>query len=195
MTTPPHNEPAIPRDPQLDMLFGWFFISLALLIAVWMTLRIFDNIASRSWPKARAEIVASELYKRTSRSSTDWCIKLSYRYTIDGRPYTSRRISTSRMSGASCDVSEAVMRARLEQQQPGDPIAIRYKPGQPGYAIVYVGKIEGADFVFAVLAVGLFAGGVASIRAAARLRLQQAAHAADRRERMARAREQGQQRV
>lgn len=195
MTMPPRNEPTFPHDPQMSILSGWFLILLALPIAVWITLRIVDNIDSRSWPKARAEIVSSELYKRTSRSSTDWCIKLSYRYTIDGKQYTSRRISTSRISGANCDTSEAVMRSRLERQRPGDPIAIRYRPGQPAYAIVYIGKTDATDFLFPGLAIALFGGGVASIRAAGPLRQQQAAHAAERRERMARAGEQRRQRV
>lgn len=195
MITPPHKEPTFPLDPQMSILTGWLLMLVAVPIAVWMALRVADNIDSRSWPKARAEIVSSELYKRTSRSSTDWCIKLSYRYTIDGKQYTSRRISTSRMSGANCDFSEAVMRSRLERQQPGDPIAIRYRPGEPAYAIVYIGRIDVHDFMFPALAIGLFGGGVASIRAGGRLRLQQAAHAAERRERMARASEQSRQRV
>lgn len=195
MNTPQSTEPVIPPDPQLYTLFGWFLIVLALPLGLWMGLRIMDKIDSRSWPRARAEIVSSEIYKRSGRHGTDWCIKLSYRYVIGGREYTGRRISTSRMGDTGCDVSEAVMRARLEQQQPGDRITIRHAPADPERAIVYVGALDVADFLLSAIAIVTFGGGIGSIREAGRLRQQQAAYAADRHERMRRALEQSRQRV
>lgn len=195
MKTPPLTEPVIPPDPRLHTLFGWLFILLALPLGLWMAMRIVDKIDSRTWPKASATIVTSELYKRTGRHGTDWCIKLSYRYTIAGRQYTGRRISTSRMGDTGCVRSEAVMRARLANQQPGARITIRHAPGKPERAIVYVGALDVADFLLSAIAIVSFGGGVVAIRQAGHLRLQQAAHAADRRERMQRALEQARQRV
>ena len=191
----PAIEPVAPPDPQFYTLFGWFLILLALPLGFWMAMRIADKIDSRTWPRASAQIVSSELYKRTGRHGADWCIKLSYRYVIDGRQHMGRRISTSRMGDTGCDPSETVMRARLENQQPGDRIGIRHAPGAPERAIVYVGALDIGDLVFSVIAIVTLGGGVGAIRAAGRLKLQQAAHAAARRERMQHALEQSRQRV
>ena len=186
MSTPPRTEPAIPHDPQFQVLVGWFMIALALPLAIWMALRIHDKFDARSWPKASAEVTRSELYKRGGRS-TSWCIKMAYRYEVDGQRFESTRSATSRMTDAACDPSRAVIQARFENRQPGDRITIRHHPRKPERAIAYVDGLDFPDFFFPAVALSTFAAGVHSIRYGARLRVEQALLAADRRARMRRA--------
>lgn len=186
MSTQSSTEPAIPHDPQFQVLLGWFLIVLAAPLAIWMALRIHDKLDARSWPKAGAVVVESELYQRHGKSS-GWCIKMAYRYEVDGRQFVSSRSATSRMTEAACDPSRAVIQARFEKRQPGHRITIRHHPREPGRAIAYVDGLDSADFFFPAFALGMFAAGVGSIRYGARLRVEQAALAAERRERMARA--------
>ncbi|MET0207845.1 MAG: DUF3592 domain-containing protein [Burkholderiaceae bacterium] len=184
MSTQPSTEPAIPHDPQFQVLLGWFLIALAVPLAIWMALRIHDKFDARSWPKASAVVVKSELYERRGKSR-DWCIKMAYRYEVDGQQYVSSRSATSLMTESACDPSRPVIQARFEKRQPGDRITIRHHPRQPGRAIAYVDGLDFVDFFFPAVALGVFAAGVGLIRYGARLRVEQAALAAGRRERMA----------
>ena len=186
MNAQPSTEPAIPPDPQFQVLLGWFMIALALPLAIWMALRIHDKLDAPSWPRVSAEVVRSDMYKRGGRS-TDWCIKMAYRYEVDGRQFESARSVTSRMTDAGCDPSRAVIQARFEQRQPGDRITIRHHPRQPERAIAYVDGLDFPDYFFPAVALSVFAAGVHSIRHGARLRVEQALLAADRRARMRRA--------
>lgn len=186
MRTQPSTEPAIPHDPQFQVLLGWFLIVLAAPLAIWMALRIHDKFDARSWPKASAVVVKSELYERRGKSR-DWCIKMAYRYEVGGQQFESSRSATSLMTESACDPSRAVIQARFEQRQPGDRITIRHHPRDPARAIAYVDGLDIVDFLFPAVALSVFAAGVHSIRYGARLRLEQAALAAARRARMARA--------
>lgn len=184
MSTQPSTEPAIPHDPQFQVLVGWFLIVLVAPLAIWTGLRIYDKFDARSWPTASAEVVKSELYERRGKSR-GWCIKMAYRYEVDGQQFVSNRSATSRMTDAACDPSRAVIQARFEKRQPGDRITIRHHPRDPGRAIAYVDGLDFADFFFPAVALSFFAAGVNSIRYGARLRVEQAALAAERRARMA----------
>ena len=186
MNTQPSAEPAIPHDPQFQVLLGWFLIVLAVPLALWMALRIHDKFDARSWPKASAEVVESSLYHRGGKRP-DWCIKMAYRYEVDGRQFVSSRSATSRMTDAGCDPSRAVIQARFENRQPGQRITIRHHPRQPERAIAYVDGLDFPDFFFPAVALSVFATGVYSIRYGARLRVEQALLAAERRARMERA--------
>ena len=186
MNTQPSKEPVIPHDPQFQVLFGWFLIVLAVPLAIWMALRIYDKFDARSWPKASAEVVESALYHRSGKRP-DWCIKMAYRYEVDGRQFVSSRSATSRMTDAGCDPSRAVIEARLENRQPGDRITIRHHPRDPGRAIAYVDGLDFADFFLSAVALSTLVTGVLSIRYGARLRVEQALLAAERRARMERA--------
>ena len=82
-----------PPDPQFTTLFAWFFMLTALPLGVYTLTRTYDKLASASWPKTQAEILASGMY-RQSKSGT-CCANLQYRYVVDGTEFISRRMSTS----------------------------------------------------------------------------------------------------
>ena len=182
-TSAPRAEPTFPPDPQLHSVLGWGFLLVGMVISLFMCVTLFDKYAAWDWPKAQAQITSSTLYKSTGRS-TRWCIQLRYRYTVGGREFTGRRQATSWLSNVSCDRSHAVMQARFAHQQPGDPITVRYRPGQPGRVVVYADGISPAEWFFVALAIALVAGGIGTLRAAARLRREALAHAAERAARM-----------
>jgi hypothetical protein len=154
MSTQPSTEPAIPHDPQFQVLLGWFLIVLAVPLAIWMALRIHDKFDARSWPKASAVVVKSELYERRGKSR-GWCIKMAYRYEVDGQQFESTRSATSLMTEFTCDPSLVVIQARFEQRQPGDRITIRHHPREPARAIAYVDGLDFADFFFPAVALSV----------------------------------------
>lgn len=162
-----------PPDPQFTKLFAWFFILTALPIGLYTLTRTYDKLASASWPKAQAEILASDMYRQSK--SGQWCVSLQYRYVVDGNEFISRRMSTSQFGETGCDADRKLIAARLERYRPGARIKIRYLPADPGKAIVYVRELDAFDFFFPALTIVLAAGGIKTLGEAKRQRQQQMA--------------------
>lgn len=162
-----------PPDPQFTKLFACFFILTSLPPGVYTLTRTYDKLASASWPKTQAEVLASGMYRQPK--SGKWCVNLQYRYVVDGNEFISRRISTSQLGETGCDSDRKLIAARLERYPPGARIKIRYLPANPGTAIVYVAEPDLFDFFFPALTIVLAAGGAWTLGEAKRQRKQQLA--------------------
>ncbi len=147
----------------MTKLIGWFFLLISLPIWILSLDRIVDRHASEAWPRTRGEVVSSEVYRRSGKSSTDWCIKLHYTYVVNNEVFSSKRLSTSWMSSSACDRDKALIESRFERLRPGAPIRVRYNPARPGKAIIYLDDLTGL-YIFLALALVLLAGGVKAIR-------------------------------
>jgi hypothetical protein len=159
-----------PPDPQGNKILGWLLILSAIVIAVFTSIRVYDKVASRSWPTTYAEIFSSRMYQTSGRSNL-WCVKLRYRYVIDGKEFFSTRVSTTRMAGPpACDRNKEVITARIERYQPGALLKIRYHPTNPETAIVHTDELDMMDYLFSLISVFLLFGGIKGIRDAAMMR-------------------------
>lgn len=157
----------------MTKLIGWFFLLLAIPLGFFAFKRSVDKCVSRSWPVTQAQVLGADMYKR-SRSG-DWCLRLRYRYVIDGEAFSSRKLASSFMSNAGCDQDKSVIDARRERLQPGAALRVRYDPADPGRSLVYLEDLDFSDYFFNGLALVLFASGIKALRDAAALRRQQAA--------------------
>ena len=162
-----------PPDPQLTKLFGWFFILLALPIGLFTVVNVVNTLSAPSWPGTQADILSSSIYRQTRPGQ--WCIKLRYRYVVDGKTYTSVRQSPSLTGGGACDRHKMVIEARLEQLQPGANIRIRYHPDRPQKATVYLTDVGAVDYLLAGITVLLIGGGIQCIREGATMARRQQA--------------------
>lgn len=163
----------IPPDPQMSILLGWCLIVLLAVpfggFAAWHVACKADAL---SWPKADAEILSRELYRTTKPAL--WCVKPKLRYRIDGRTYESRRSSSSWVAGTGCDRGRRVMEARLERMAPGARIAVRYDPGNPAGAVVYLAPpVEFIDVFFAIVGAVWLGCGIYAIREGKKQRREQ----------------------
>lgn len=160
-----------PPDPQMTKLLGWLFILMGLPLAFYIGTRIYDKLDSASWPSVSAQVISSEMYRRAGRGGVDWCIKMHYRYSVDGKLLSSRAMSTSRVGNASCVKDKEVMSGRLKRFRPGADIEIRYKPTDPRIAIVYVGQLDLLDYLFPAISLVLLAGGIMALREGEAMRI------------------------
>lgn len=110
-------------EPALARMMGWFLILLAILAGYFSFWRAYDKLTSPAWPVTSAEIVRSSMYQRTGKSQ-DWCVKLAYRYTVEGKAYRSARIGVSRIGNAGCHRDQAVTAWRLASMAPGARIRV-----------------------------------------------------------------------
>jgi hypothetical protein len=155
-----------PPDPQGKNIASWLLILVAVPLGVFSATMTYEKLASRSWPTTYAEIVASDMYHSSGRSS-QWCVKLRYRYVVEEKAFFSNRLSPSRFVGPDCDHDKKVTMARLAHYRPGALLKIRYNPTNPGTAIVHTDELDAMDFLFSGLAILMFVGGIKGIRAAA----------------------------
>lgn len=163
-----------PPDPHLLVLRGWFLILLAVPLALWIGARIHDKRDVRNWPKAQAEVQGSKLYHHTGRGMHGWCLRLAYRYQVDGKFYNSSGVDVPHLGHAGCDPSQAVMRERLARMGTGDRIEIRYHPRQHARSAAHIEPLDFGDYFFPAVAFGLFVTGAASIRQGKRVRARDA---------------------
>ncbi|MDO8064878.1 MULTISPECIES: DUF3592 domain-containing protein [unclassified Janthinobacterium] len=150
-------------DPALARMMGWFLILLALPTAYFSFWRAYDKLASPAWPVTSAEIVRSSMYQRTGKSQ-DWCVKLSYRYSVDGKAYRSSRIGVSRIGNAGCHRDQAVTAWRLTSMAPGAHIRVHYRPRDPNDTAVFLAGLDFLDYFGVVLWVVLFVLGMSEAR-------------------------------
>ncbi|WP_298861148.1 DUF3592 domain-containing protein [uncultured Gimesia sp.] len=72
---------------------GISFIVIAPFL-VMPTIRSFNQARqSASWPQTDAEITKSEVVKKDVRGKPSWNPNISYRYTVDGKDFTSSEVS------------------------------------------------------------------------------------------------------
>jgi hypothetical protein len=150
-------------DPALVRMMGWFVILLAIPAGYFSFWRTYDKLTSPEWPVTSAEIVRSSMYQRTGKSQ-DWCVKLAYRYTVEGKAYRSGRIGVSRVGNAGCHRDQAVTAWRLARMAPGARIRVHYRPSDPADTAVFLAGLDFLDYFGAGLALVLFAVGVSEAR-------------------------------
>ena len=150
-------------EPAMARMMGWFLILLAILAGYFSFWRAYDKLTSPAWPVTSAEIVRSSMYQRTGKSQ-DWCVKLAYRYTVEGKAYRSARIGVSRIGNAGCHRDQAVTAWRLASMAPGARIRVHYRPGDPGDAAVFLAGLDVLDYFGVGLALVLFVLGVSEAR-------------------------------
>lgn len=109
------------------MFIGGFFllIGLAMLtIAGWSGYR--QHTIIKSWPEVQAEVVKSELIdSRDDDGKTMYSTAMEFRYTVDGKEYT-----TPAKSGYSTSSYEE-MKIQVDTYAPGTRHAIRVNPANP----------------------------------------------------------------
>ena len=150
-------------EPAMARMMGWFLILLAIPAGYFSFWRAYDKFTSPAWPVASAEIVRSSMYQRTGKSQ-DWCVKLAYRYTVEGKAYRSVRIGVSRIGNAGCHRDQAVTAWRLASMAPGARIRVHYRPGDAGDTAVFLASLDVLDYFGVGLALVLFVLGVSEAR-------------------------------
>jgi len=115
--------------------------ALALLIAVlaWQAWRIQQQ--SPDWPQVTGEIVVSRAVPHNETGdehghlSHHWLAEVEYRYVVEGRTYTGRRIRALGLN----HFNEASAQAELSPFPVGAQVPVYHRPGHPGTAVLVPG--------------------------------------------------------
>jgi hypothetical protein len=153
-----------PPDFQGTKFFGWFFTVMAALFLFFSLTRIIDKHASESWPSIVGTVISSKIYQQSRPAH--WCFSLHYSYVVDNHAFSSKRLSTSLLSSASCSRSKDITAARVARMYPGAQIRIRYSESDPGKSMIYRDTLSGF-YIFIALGIVLLVGGLMCLRKAA----------------------------
>ena len=110
----------------LTLIFLIFFP-----FAIWNAWRTIQTAkASASWPTTEGTVTASDTVKQMFRAQP----RVSYSYTVDGKPYTGRRVSFA----AAVPPKETP--SVLARYPVGQSVTVRYAPEKPAESVLEPGS-------------------------------------------------------
>ena len=109
--------------------------------------------ASSSWSSTTATITSAELVERRVRRGVVYEARLTYAYTVDGKPYTGTRVSISGATGTSFTGEQVV-----EKYPMGTTHACFYDPDRPADCVLEKGT-NAYTFVLPLLGLAVTVGG------------------------------------
>ncbi|OPX41020.1 MAG: hypothetical protein DRG82_01810 [Deltaproteobacteria bacterium] len=105
---------------------------------------------SSNWPSTQGTIISSRVSKQTRRDSKTrrnvitYYPRVQFKYTVNGRPYTSNRIEFGGTSGGM----ERVAKRVVNRYPSGKKVNVYYNPKDPQYAILEAGFTWSGLFIF-----------------------------------------------
>lgn len=121
------------------------FIGTALGVAVLVLVMVFFGlpraIASAKWPSTEGEIISSYVEEVMNADpegggGVSWHPRVSYRYSVVGREYTSKNIEAANIG---LGTSHQYAREVVERYPMGAQVKVHYDPGNPGVAVLEPG--------------------------------------------------------
>ena len=119
---------------------------------------IYFALKSKQWPTAIGKVVDSEIVVTPAVRGSYTSPLVGYEYEVRGVRYKSNRIDYSGR-GSSLGAWSQPARNYLRHHREGEPVTVRYDPGEPKRAVLETGPTFG-NFIrlligFAVLGLGL----------------------------------------
>jgi Protein of unknown function (DUF3592) len=136
---PPRLEPDFPQQPKGSGLFGTAFGGLLWFASVWMLMSEFAfpvarSLGSRTWQQTTCVVDSSREGRTTSKvrgfSTETSRVVVRYRYTVDGREYSSERFD---FSGGDRGADADALVTRLAA---GARVPCFYDPDEPSEAVL-----------------------------------------------------------
>lgn len=125
----------------LKMTMGLALIAMGAGAAIYLWLTWKRAEETRSWPPTQAVVLSSQVLtdRPTPNSPLRFIADVHYRYTFNGRAFTSTRIKRVDGSSAHKNAAEAV----VAEYRPGSPVTCYVNPAQPSFAILKHGSRAG----------------------------------------------------
>ncbi|MCA9270730.1 MAG: DUF3592 domain-containing protein, partial [Planctomycetales bacterium] len=147
--------------PLGGLILGALFAVIGYFVAFTFGKPILDNAnASRDWPSAPGVITRSEVATARSNGKTMYSFDVVYRYSVDGREFTSSNVFFGGNGSSSHSTGAHKVAARYPR---GGKVDVYYDPSEPANAVLEPGAhwqsyaVFGAGLIF--LVVGALAAG------------------------------------
>jgi len=153
-----------PMGPKGMMILGAVFLVIGVLVAAWGFSTLSRAKASKSWPSVEGTVVSSEVTeeretssssRRGRRESVTYGAEISYEYAVEGRRYTSDRVSFGQYKSSNRGHAAGIVGRYPE----GKKVDVHYDPAGPGTAVLEPGAGGGAYIPLLIGVVFVIAGG------------------------------------
>lgn len=153
-----------------NLIFGIIFLGVGIGLSYWGYGMLQEAKASSDWPSVTGTIVSSDVSSHRSTSgsgskkktSTVYEPVITYTYKVDGKSYTSDRITTGDYSSSS---SKRAYRIANKYQE-GSDTKVYYNPDEPYLSVLEPGTTFmsylpfGMGLLFGFVGVMTFLGGI-----------------------------------
>ena len=124
---------------------GWgftlFWCTISFIVTIMIGGQLLADLGTGDWPETEGVVTSSEVYtSESSEGGTNYCLDISYEYTVDNVNYTGYRVSYS--SEDSCD---SWSQNADEDYPEGKTIPVYYDPSDPSESVLETG-FAGVDF-------------------------------------------------
>lgn len=121
---------------------AWFIGACGLLALLLGGIRIHGKADASTWPEVQARVHSVEVYHGIGR----WCNLVSYRYAVDGKRYSSRRMSSSLIGDSGCHKREDEAKRYAERLLKAGAVHAYYDPDAPEHAVLVKDRWDVLDY-------------------------------------------------
>lgn len=122
-----------------------FFVGMGIYYIIDGTVVAYRSDVSADWPSVQGKIITSEVVSwldtsRRSGSKITHEAKVSYRYFVKGRGYSSNRVSFDQLGPTA---GKEYPREIVDRYPEGKGVKVYYDPADPGVSVLEVGDTRG----------------------------------------------------
>ncbi|MCY1043759.1 DUF3592 domain-containing protein [Corallococcus sp. bb12-1] len=104
---------------------------------------VYRTTVSRSWPTVQGTVVESRVETLRARRSVSFRPEVSYRYEVNGTPYTSDTFAFDGHASGALAEAQAVTR----HYPAGAPVTLHYEPADPSVACIQCETVGVSNYV------------------------------------------------
>ena len=132
----------------MKWLMGLALLGIGVALAFAGGRMVYRSRVSRDWPTVQGTVVSSRVETLRSKRAVSFRPEVSYRYEVNGVPYTSDTVAFDGHGSGGLADAQAVSRHYVT----GAPVTLHYEPADPSVACLQCGDTGLANYI--VTAVG-----------------------------------------
>jgi hypothetical protein len=129
----------------------WFFIIMLIGSSLWsiyLVSLILEGMETKEWPEITGVVISSN-GQRIDHDKERYILEIEYEYTVDGKSYSSQRVSSSNKMLTMSEKDEL-----LEKYKPQSEVNVYYDPDNPRDSYLINGLDKGILILF-IVCIGL----------------------------------------
>lgn len=132
----------------MKWLMGLALLGFGVALAFAGGRMVYRSKASKDWPTVQGTVVSSRVETLRSKRAVSFRPDVSYRYEVNGVPYTSDTVAFDGHGSGGLSEAQAVSRHYVA----GAPVTLHYEPADPSVACLQCGDTGFVNYI--VTAVG-----------------------------------------
>jgi hypothetical protein len=130
----------------MKWLMGLALLGVGMALAFAGGRMVYRSRVSQDWPTAQGTVTSSRVETLRSKRAVSFRPEVSYRYEVNGVPYTSDTVAFDGHGSGGLETAQAVSR----HYTTGSTVTLHYEPEDPSVACLQCGDTGFVNYVVAV---------------------------------------------